>query len=151
MKFFGKMIIEKKFGEYHVDDVKSIHFVGYATAACISNVRFHRLEAAVAYALACAGSFVHLNKDTTDFCREYGMKQEQVDNLLSIPYEEFTKLFEYAEDLEDIARHGQICTNFRSRRKYLPIKALRKYIKEGEADKFKYLMSNDSPLAKYRR
>ena len=72
MIFFGKKIIKKVAGEFAVNDVKSVHFTGYASAGCIETCYFKKLEAATAFALASAGSFVHLNKDTTDFLNDYG-------------------------------------------------------------------------------
>lgn len=107
------------------------------------------IEGVTKWTLASAGSFVHLNKERVDFVNDYGMTEAQVSKLLSIPYDEFTKLFEYATDLNDINRHYRITTAFRSRRKFKPVEELKKYIEKEDLAKFEYLRENNG-LIKYR-
>jgi hypothetical protein len=120
---FGLSIVKKmswkKFGRptFSVNDVKSIHFEGYATAGCIETVHLTSLESALAVAQYHSFSMIKLNPNI-DYKNEYGLKESTISKIKAMDEETLLKAYEKAWDKEELLRCGRITRMFRTHCKF---------------------------------
>ena len=114
--------------QFAVNDVKSIHFRGYATAGCIETVHLSSLESEIAVANFHSFTMVKLNP-STDFINDYGLKASTLEKIKAMDELSVWLAYEKAWDRESIHRYGHITDTFRSR-KYPVCDELKQYIKK---------------------